>query len=189
MSPSSADGVVTQALAEQSEIMGTMDYTPYLLMRGWEYSGRSSFPGLDYLIDPLSNTPILCSVGVSRQLVRDGIEQDPIGFMQHARYMTLLPEPLLTQVRNFRRRQVESGVGRTRVPPEPIPPSEVPVTQLPRRRQGRAGQRSVIRTLPLRARPEPEQPKADPVPEPKPEPKPEPIVTPYKRTFNFGDRE
>ena len=124
----SPDAMIDALFTDAAEGMGTMDYTPYLVLRGWRWHGRAGQPGLDYLTDPVEGGPaILNLIGVSRQLVRDGAATDEFGFMRHARYCAVLPEPILTEVKAFRERQAAAGLTNHGMPPA-IPAAPLPVT-------------------------------------------------------------
>lgn len=205
---------VLNAFIQAAEDMGTMDFTPYLLMRGWEFRSHAGQPGLDYLADPQTGETILNLVGVNWQMARDGNgdinSSDPIiqAFMQHARRAAPLPEPLRTQVREYRERQKAAGLQNHQpVPDQPEQPTVAPPSDL-----------GDYYTPPEPADPLTDivgavleaQPATNPIlvmnpdvltpvtvgdvqkrrkktkPEPKPEVQPK---SPFGRNFTFGDRE
>lgn len=98
------DGV----LAEVSDSNGTSEFTPYLILRGWQFFSFGAMPGLEYVRDPVTGERILNLIGVSRQLVRDGLEEDPHGFSVAARRTAPLPEPLRTEIREAMRMVTEA---------------------------------------------------------------------------------
>jgi hypothetical protein len=218
VSPFGSTPEIENAFRQAAEDMGTMDYTPYLLIRGWEFHAHAGQPGLDYVRDPLTNQMTLNLIAVSRQLIRDGINEDN-EFTRNARYVTRLPEPLLTEVKAYRERQTAAGLPNYRRVveiqlPEPIvfnePESELTTTANP------TGDYYV---MPVPANPLDEidawlqgaPPQvATPLPRPpilvgegvllpqrrkkkaKPAEEPKPIKTdrsPLNRNFNFEDRE
>lgn len=194
-----------EALSQAAEDMGTMDYTPYLLMRGWRFRSHAGQPGLDYMQDPLGGAVLLNAIAVSRQLLRDEIEQDTTGFIMNARRCAPLPEPLLTEVRAYRERQRAAGLQNHQVPPEPEPivtdlpgdyftPPE-PADPLSAIVEDVLGTPQTATRLPrppilvgegvLMPR-RPRKKKEKPPEEPKPVPTDR---SPLSRNFNFGDRE
>src|SRR4051812_22666623 len=66
----SPESYINELFTDAAEGMGTMDYTPYLVLRGWRWHSHAGQPGLDYIIDPVEGgQAILKLIGVSRQLV------------------------------------------------------------------------------------------------------------------------
>lgn len=179
MSPFGNTPEIEELFRQAAEDMGTMDYTPYLLMRGWEFSSHASQPGLDYMRDPLTNQMVLNSIAVNRQMVRDGLKNDDV-FLRNARYVVKLPEPLLTEVKAYRERQTAAGLPNYRrveeiQMPEPVVLPEPALLANP------------ILLVPgdvLTPRSKAKRQK-----KPKPEPEKPADRSPFGRNFNFGDRE
>ena len=120
-----AFAIFNEALTQAAEESGQMDFTPYLVMRGWTFLRSAGMPALDYLRDPVTGENILNLIGVSRQLVRDGLES-PGGFLEESilnttawRRTAPLPEPLRSQVREYRRAQQQPDAA-----PIPLTPAE-----------------------------------------------------------------
>lgn len=173
------------ALRQAAEDMGTMDYTPYLLMRGWQFHSHAGQPGVDYLRDPLTGAVIVNLNGVSRQLLRDQVISDPSGFTLPMNYVAKLPEPLLTEVREYRARQAAAGRRNHQPVPEPAPepavePAPEPVPEEPQQANPILLVQDVLQEQPV-TRPKKRKTKkpATPIPE----------KNPLARTFNYGDRE